>query len=513
CHESSHDSEQTGRASLALGGDAPTARRWGSVENGTTLAVGERVGLSGLAVDLDDDLAAVDWYHNGNYLGRQRYSNAERTSTDERLFWRGINFSGVGPQIIEMEPYDENGNYGPPVRWDLRVQARPRALYISYLRELFENPGALERLMNFAQRHGFSHAILYETHLFIDSYFEDDLGDLVASLRSRFSQVWAAVGSDGGVRRVADYSRGTGSAARRFDGIVSEYEFWNGQRWDGYRDLMAEAVAQKADLDWTVATYVGGLESWQADHIVAVADLVMLAGYRTNPGAVYGAIESMMRHLADDTWSRAPQVWALTSAEDGPDATERCIETSTNFMGDHLFAARFDADPVGDIEARVMSDFRSDGGRWRNGVRLSGFAMFQYPLIVDDLDPSISSAARADGKPWACRICDGSSGGCSPRYDRLATIHVNRGEGYTFRVDAGDEGGNLASSEWFGFDDQDVRYLSAGDPGRQVVGAASGSTFARRYVFYTRGEYTISMNAVDTTGHRSETLRWDVVVH
>jgi hypothetical protein len=279
-------------------------------------------------------------------------------------FWRGINFPTLGEHDVGVVPFDRAGHYGAPVHWRVRVGDRPRLLYLDNTAARIATPAGIAAIRAHVVRHGFNHLALYELHRILpDAAATTNLRTLVREMRSAGVRgIFAAVGSPDDVALVDDYLGATTNALQRFDGMVSESEFWGlGTTFRDYLRLVAHmrTLADREGL--TVATYLG----WpQAEHIAAITslvDVVFLHAYVGTPASAYPYLYARLTALAG-RWHEPLTIWPIFSAE-------------PTFLGPWLSAHNAPG-VLESVERNLLDRFRDDPGEFRNGLRLGGFAWF-----------------------------------------------------------------------------------------------------------------------------------------
>lgn len=502
------------RAAHALHGAPPTLTRLAPDGDTVVAARDERIGFVASGSDPNGDLWGVEWYLDGAFLGAQH---------DAAPFWRGINFPANGSYYVEAIAFDRAGHYSAPVAWTVTVEERPRALYVSDAPSLLGAAGAVERarLLAFAEERGFDTLILYGVDNFLRGISGDPgstpawcppapasdprapLGALITEARERgIARVYVAVGASAGtVRAKVNAIERFNCELPGFDGAVTEHEFWNGEPWSVFQELVDRLRDVGTRRPFETSVYLGArrLPAWQRDWITERADRILLTAYVDAPEEAFGHLEERLRNLA--RLPRATEVWVIYSAEEEHEQRQRCMDESTDFMGDWLGTYRH-VNPLHRAEHAVTTSFRDAGGAWRNGVRVTGFAYFRYDFLRDYLEHGPSTARNRP--PALCAT-------------GARAIELRAGQSFTFWADGWDEDGNLSGTEWYGWNRPGVAYHSAGNPGVQYVSGTDGgtgteATFGRRYQFVTPGRYTITALGFDTALAYDEPVVWDVRV-
>lgn len=201
---------------------------------GETMLFGIRANSGGDAADAP--LRGAEWYLNGRFVGATYVSGEPRQATLERE----ISFPSTGPQRIAALAFDRAGKYRKPVSWTIDVRARPRVLRVDHADELL---GEVERtsLAGFLQEQGFTAVALYRLPQILPSR-ASELSTFIALLHARgIDTVFAAIGGTAGLIRVGDYQSSAATSAR-FDGLVTELEFWQPPYdYRGYLHLLDDA--------------------------------------------------------------------------------------------------------------------------------------------------------------------------------------------------------------------------------------------------------------------------------
>lgn len=486
-----------------------------------TVARDARVGFSAVGTDADRDLLGVEWYLDGGLLGVQ-YRNAVAGATLARAtFQRGINFSFAPgtTHTVSAVPFDKAGLYGERVRWHVRVAPRARAFYVSGAEQLVGDANQESELLDFAVREHVTALILYGAHTLVGER-PADLSSFIRRARAAgVTELLAPVGGIDGALSIIDFVADRGGAGDgAFDGLVTEYEFWNGAGFGEYLEIISEGERARRDHGLTLSTYLGRFDAPQIAAIRDRVDRVLLHVYSNTPDNALAHGEERMRLLSEG-WHRPVEVWPIFSAEEEGDARARCDGSPDrkNFSGDYLGEQRFV--PGGALEAaeqHFLRDYRRAGETYRNGLLLSGFAYYHYRLAANYLEFGASS--EWNRPPALCRrLPDPVTRECRHRGpQRGCTVHVRSGGSHTFDADGWDEESDLSGVEWYGDGHPHVDLAVEEEGIAQYVGDVGGSgrqaAFQRRLRFAQPGTYTVTAVPFDRHGNYGTHLRWRVVV-
>lgn len=354
-----------------LGHAQPQMERAGPTSSGTVvLHRGERVGFSARATSTAGGLQGSEWYLNGSYLGAQ-YRSALTGSTEyDATFWRGIHFPSLGRFRVEAQAFDTASRYSSPAAWTVDVVERPRMLYVDGTEALLDAPQAeQDAFWSFVAARRINQLGLYRLHLILGN------ATRTAALRAFItrahaagvSRVFAIVSSPVGVSYVRTYLADTATpTTARFDGLLTEHEFWNGTapanvRWGDYLRLLSHVRVLADDYGLQVATYLGWFSADEARSLRELVDIVLLHAYVATPGNAYPYLKTRLELLSRE-WSRPVQVWPIFSAE--------CA-----FSG-RWFSDNRATDALELAETTVLDAYRADDRTFRNGLRVAGFAYF-----------------------------------------------------------------------------------------------------------------------------------------
>jgi len=337
-------------------------------------ARGERIGFSVRAGDSDGKLSGIEWYLDGRFLGAQYVADVGGTGA-AALFWRGINFPELGVYTVEGVPFDRSGHFGEPVRWQISVRERPRLLYVDHTETRLDDPAGIAALRAQVVAAGANQVALYRLHTILpEAGRTARLRELIRQLHANgVARVFAVVGGLADVARVGGYLAASASPGDRFDGVLSEFEFWNPDMpfadYLGLLSAMRDLASQHTLL---VATYLGWFDAREAAAITARVDLVLLHAYRSTPAIAYDYLVERLELLAGAS-DHPVEVWPIFSAE-------------CDFMGGWLGGqASSGADPLETAEQTLLGDFRGDLRTMRNGIRMAGFAWFTAARLADAL--------------------------------------------------------------------------------------------------------------------------------
>ncbi len=254
---------------------------------------------------------------------------------------------------------------------------RPRLLYVEDVETRLDD-ASIDGLVAFAAEQHFTHVALYRTHVTLPA-MEEPMRRAVARLHAAHITVFAVVGAVEedpllDVRRVRAYLAAAPPEAR-FDGLVTEYEFWQtGNRWVTYEALlggMRSLASERPPL--TVATYLGWPDEAQARHIRERADIVLLHAYRADPAECAEYLAPRLALFANP--ARPVEIWPILSSER---RDERRMDE------EHFMGPWFSAQP----RARALSIAESivaPGIEGTAGIRVGGFAYYAYGRLSADL--------------------------------------------------------------------------------------------------------------------------------
>lgn len=254
---------------------------------------------------------------------------------------------------------------------------RPRWLYVEDVETRLDD-ASVEALLLFCTEQHFTHVALYRTHVTLPA-LEAPMRRAVARLHAAHLTVFAVVGAVEedplvDVRRVRAYLAAAPPEAR-FDGVVTEYEFWQtGKSWATYEALLDGARALATDAPpLTVATYLGWPDEAQARLIRERVDVVLLHAYRDDPSECGEYLAPRLALFADP--ARPVEIWPILSSER---RDERRMDEE-HFMGP-WFSAQPRARALDLAESIVGGDV--DGTA---GIRIGGFAYYAYGRLSADL--------------------------------------------------------------------------------------------------------------------------------
>jgi hypothetical protein len=353
-----------GHAQVQLERSGPTSLA------GVVLHRGERVGFSARATSTAGGLFGSEWYLGGSYLGSQ-YRGALTGSTEyDATFWRGINFPTLGRYRVEALAFDQTGRYSTPAAWTVDVVERPRMLYVDGTDALLDAPQAeQDAFWSFVAARRINQLGLYRLNQILG------YSGRTAALRAFItrahaagvSRVFAIVSSPANVSYVRAYlADALTPTTARFDGLLTEHEFWNGTapanvRWGDYLRLLSHVRVLADDHGLLVATYLGWFSADEARSLRELVDVVLLHAYVATPGNAYPYLKARLELLSRE-WSRPVQVWPIFSAE--------CA-----FSG-RWFSDNRGTDAPELAETTVLDAYRADDRTFRNGLRVAGFAYF-----------------------------------------------------------------------------------------------------------------------------------------
>ncbi len=353
-----------GRAQLQVERAGPTTSATAVIHRG------ERVGFSARATSPAGGLLGSEWYLNGSYLGAQYRSALPGSTEYDATFWRGINFYSLGRYRVAALAFDSASNYSGPAAWTVDVVERPRFLYVDQTDTLLDAPQAeQDAFWSFVAARRINQLGIYRLHTILGNATRTAaLRAFITRARAAgVSRVFAIVSSPAGVSYVRAYLADSATAATaRFDGLLTEHEFWNGTapanvRWGDYLRLLAHVRVLADDAGLVVATYLGWFSAEEARSLRELVDVVLLHAYVATPGNAYPYLKTRLESLSRE-WSRPVQVWPIFSAE--------CA-----FSG-RWFSDNRSTDALELAETTVLEAYRADDRTFRNGLRVAGFAYF-----------------------------------------------------------------------------------------------------------------------------------------
>ncbi|MFP2927395.1 hypothetical protein ACLESO_19790 [Pyxidicoccus sp. 3LG] len=345
--------------------------RVGPTSSGTTvLHRGERVGFAARATSAAGGLHGSEWYLNGGYIGAQ-YRSALPSSTEyDATFWRGINFSTTGRYTVSALAFDRSSNYVGPASWTVDVVERPRFLYVDQADSLLDAPQATQdAFWSFVATRRINQLGIYRLNQILGN------ATRTAALRTFItrahaagvSRVFAIVSTPANVSTVRAYLDDSATpATARFDGVLTEHEFWNGTtsadvRWGDYLRLLSHVRVLADEKGLLAATYVGWFSAEEARTLRELVDVVLLHAYVATPANAWPYLKTRLESLSRE-WGRPVQVWPIFSAE-------------CDFSG-RWFSDNRASDAPELAERTVLDAFRADDRAVLNGVRVAGFAYF-----------------------------------------------------------------------------------------------------------------------------------------
>ncbi|NMO18446.1 hypothetical protein HPC49_11595 [Pyxidicoccus fallax] len=336
----------------------------------TVLHRGERVGFSARATSPAGGLHGSEWYLEGSYVGAQ-YRTALPSSTEyDATFWRSFHFPTTGRFRVATVAFDRASNYSPSATWTVDVVERPRFLYVDQTDTLLDAPQATQdAFWSFVAAQRINQLGIYRLNQILGN------ATRTAALRAFItrahaagvSRVFAIVATPANVSYVRSYlfDPATPTTAR-FDGLLTEHEFWNGTtsadvRWGSYLRLLSHVRVLADDAGLLAATYLGWFSAEEARSLRELVDVVLLHAYVATPANAYPYLKARLELLSRE-WGRPVQVWPIFSAE-------------CDFSG-RWFSDNRSADPLELAENTVLDAYRADDRTFRNGLRVAGFAYF-----------------------------------------------------------------------------------------------------------------------------------------
>ncbi|MCP3136316.1 hypothetical protein [Pyxidicoccus xibeiensis] len=353
-----------GQAQLQLERVGPTSSSTAVIHRG------ERVGFSARATSPAGGLHGSEWYFDGSYLGAQ-YRTALPGSTEyDATFWRGLDFPSTGRFRVTTLAFDRSSNYSGPATWTVDVVERPRFLYVDQTDTLLDAPQATQdAFWSFVAARRINQLGIYRLNQILGN------ATRTAALRAFITRahaagvlrVFAIVATPTNVATVRTYLNDSATpATARFDGLLTEHEFWNGTtsadlRWGDYLRLLAHVRTLADEKGMLAATYVGWFSAEEARTLRELVDVVLLHAYVATPANAYPYLRTRLEHLSRE-WGRPVQVWPIFSAE---------CDFSGRWFSDNRFA-----DALELAETTVLDAYRADDRTFRNGLRVAGFAYF-----------------------------------------------------------------------------------------------------------------------------------------
>ncbi|WNG17603.1 hypothetical protein [Cystobacter fuscus] len=358
----------------------PRLERVGPTPSGTAVIHrGERVGFAARATSPTGGLLGSEWYLDGGYLGAQHRGALPDSTAYDATFWRGIHFPTKGRFHVEALAFDEANRYSAAAAWTLDVVERPRLLYVDQTDALLDAPKAeQDAFWSFVAARRINQLGIYRLNQILGNTGR------TAALRAFItrahaagvSRVFAIVAAPEAVTAVRTYLADSATAATsRFDGLLTEHEFWNGTepadvRWGDYLRLLEHMRALANDAGLVVATYLGWFSADQARTLSERVDIVLLHAYVATPSNAYPYLKTRLEFLSRE-WSRPVQVWPIFSAE-------------CDFSG-RWFSDNRSTDALELAETTVLDAYRADDRPFRNGLRVSGFAYFAWTHLATAL--------------------------------------------------------------------------------------------------------------------------------
>jgi hypothetical protein len=352
-----------------------------------TLNRGERVGFSARATSPAGGLRGSEWYQDGNYLGAQYRSSVPGSTESDVTFSWGFNFPTPGSYTVQGQAFDTSGNYSESATWTVTVGERPRFLYVDKTDTLLDSSQATQdAFFDFVAARRINQLGIYRLNQILGNNRRTTAlrAFITRAHAAGVQRVFAIVATPTNVATVKTYLVDANTAATaRFDGLLTENEYWNGTgsadaRWGDYLRLLAH-VRQLADERGLVAaTYVGWFSAEEARAFRELVDIVLLHAYVPTPARAYPYMTPRLESLARE-WTRPVQVWPILSAE--------CTYSGK------WFSENRGSDAVELAENTVLDAFKADDRPFRNGLRIAGFAYFARTDLVSDLaGPACGSA-------------------------------------------------------------------------------------------------------------------------
>ncbi|WP_027183173.1 hypothetical protein [Desulfovibrio inopinatus] len=299
--------------------EAPTAQ---NISPATTFrcAVNDSVVFTIHAEDVDGDLLGAEWYGCPESPSTPCISIVKKTDGKayEAEIKKTLLFTEPGAYTISVIAFDDTYTYSDPIEWIIDVtpphHANPveyRSLYVDGFDSILGDSQKEQELLHFVDGHKFSEIALYG----LFPILQEDSGytQRVEQLKKFITQAKQEYGLlavkgvgclDTDFDSIEVYNSSCNTTVERFNGLVSEYEYWNASQSDAgdindFVHLLTHMREIADRQDMTVDAYLGWLgtsedKQEEAARIAEFADIIYLHAYRADPYATYAYISDRL---------------------------------------------------------------------------------------------------------------------------------------------------------------------------------------------------------------------------
>lgn len=376
----------------AAHGANPTISRV-SPDAAVTCTAGSSLTFTIHGEDADGNLRGAEWY--GNPASPSKVMVTVVHKTDAADMHKTIAFPDPGVYEITVSAFDLDYGYSSTIAWTVHVSPPDhenpvtyRSLYVDSFNDILGDSDSELELLTFLQANSFSEIAVYGLHPILTK--DSGYATRVANLRRFITTARASWGIttvkgigmlNADFDDIAEYNTGSG-ANERFDGLVSEYEYWNlsGASIDTFAALLTHMRSVADAQSMTVDAYMGWLGSSgdklaEATRIAALTDVVYLHAYRADPYKTYAYIQERL-----DLFSQAKDGIAIRpifSAEWRP--LSICSGPHTVGVGNMCFMGKwYETHSLRTAENLFMDFYYAERSGLGGNVAINGYQYFAY---------------------------------------------------------------------------------------------------------------------------------------
>lgn len=386
---------------------SPTAQAV-SPQAAISCTMGDTLTFTINAEDADGDLRGAEWY--GNPASPSTVMLSIVSKTHSATMSKDILFDRPGVFEITVSAFDLNYDYSSSLKWTVHVtppaHENPltyRSLYVDGFDDILGDSAKEQELLSFLKDQSFSEIALYG----LNPILTQNAGytTRTAQLRSFISTAKTSYGivavkgigcmaSD--FDDIATYNENS-AANERFNGLVSEYEYWNpntegtcsfGATIETFTALLSHMRTIADARGMTVDAYMGwlGTSSTKADEasrIAALVDIVYLHAYRADPYTTYPYIEDRLSHFSQA--ENGIRIRPIFSAEWRPLAI--CSEPHATGVNNECFMGQwYESNTIRKAENLFMDFYDVQKSSLPGNVTMDGYQYFAYSFLKASIE-------------------------------------------------------------------------------------------------------------------------------
>jgi hypothetical protein len=357
--------------------------------------VGDSISFTISASDSDGNLRGAEWYGNPASPSKVMLSLVPKTHSAQMQ--QVVNFPEPGIYQITVSAFDTDYNYSPSLKWTVRISPpvhdNPltyRSLYVDGFDTILGDSRKEQELLGFLKSNNFSEIAIYGLHPILsrDAGYATRVAQLRSFLsRSRSTCGLKAIKGIGCLNSDFDdivFYNDSVAENERFDGLLSEYEYWNrSEGFAGFVSLLNHMRAVADPRNLSVEAYLGWLGSTgdkqqEAETIAALADVVYLHAYRADPDKTYPYISDRLSLFA--TARPGLRIRPIFSAEWRP--LDICSQPHTTGVDNMCFMGKwYESNSMRTAENIFMDYYYFYEDSLPAQISMDGYQYFAYSFL------------------------------------------------------------------------------------------------------------------------------------